>query len=119
MAIFEPGHLQIRRAPLQPGDFGYEITIDYKVVQDPREGPAMLFTLFGEINAKAFKEEFSLPKDTAFNFASSAFHALQKHGLPKNADIRSLHGLYDRMFEDIRTQLNAKPGDPVKPEHLD
>ena len=119
MAIFEPGHLHIQRAALQPGDFGYEIFIDYKVVQDPKEGTSMLFTLHGEINSKAFKEEFSLPKDTAFNFASNAFHVLQKHGLPKNAQVRSLHGLYDRMFDDVRAQLNAKPGDPVKPEHLE
>ncbi|MCK9799901.1 DUF5064 domain-containing protein [Pseudomonas chlororaphis] len=119
MATFEPGHLHIQRAPLQPGDFGYDIKIDYEVVHDPKEGSAMHFTMHGEIQEKPFKEEFTLPKDLAYNFASEAFHVAVKYGIPKNADLRSMHGHYDRMFEDIREQLHAKPGDPVKPEHLE
>ncbi|MFW0757342.1 DUF5064 family protein [Pseudomonas sp. H11T01] len=119
MATFEPGHLHIQRAKLQPRDFGYDIKLDYEVVSDPKEGPSMHFTLHGEINGKAFEEEFTLTKDMACNFASVAFHAAMKHGMPKSADLRTMHKEYDLMFEDIREQLNVKPGDPVKPEHLE
>ena len=118
MASFEPGHLHILRAPLQPGDFGYDIKIDYQVVQDPKEGKSMQFDMHGEINGKDFKEQFSLPKDLAYNFASEAFHIAVRHGIPKTADIRAMHGYYDKMFADIKGQLDLKPGDPVKPEHL-
>jgi len=30
-----------------------------------------------------------------------------------------MHKYYDLMFKDVREQLNVKPGDPVKPEHLE
>ena len=55
MASFEPGHLHIHREPLQPGDFGYDIKIDYQVVQDPREGKSMQFDMHGRINQNDFK----------------------------------------------------------------
>jgi len=119
MATFESGHLHIQRAALQPGDFSYDLKIDYEVVKDPKEGTSMQFTLHGDINGKALKETFTLPKDLAFNFASEAFHIAVKHGMPKNVDLRTMHGHYDRMFEDVRAQLHAKSGDPVKPEHLE
>ncbi|WP_122558755.1 DUF5064 family protein, partial [Pseudomonas viridiflava] len=28
------------------------------------------------------------------------------------------HKDYDRMFQDIREQLHAQSGEPIKPEHL-
>ena len=65
MASFEPGHLHIHREPLQPSDFGYDIKIDYQVVQDPKEGKSMQFDMHGQINQKDFKESFTLPKDMA------------------------------------------------------
>ena len=55
MASFEPGHLHIHREPLQPSDFGYDIKIDYQVVQDPKEGKSMQFDMHGQINKKDFK----------------------------------------------------------------
>lgn len=117
--MFEPGHLHITRAPMQPHDFGYDIHIHYEVRQDPKEGASMHFVMEGEIKGNAFKDEFELPKDMAFNFASEAFHIAVKHGMPKGADLRTMHGQYDAMFEDIREKLNIKSGDPVKPEHLE
>jgi Domain of unknown function (DUF5064) len=116
--MFEPGHLHISRTPLQPDDFGYDINIHYEVRQDAQSGTSMHFSMDGEINGKAFTDEFELPKDMAFNFASEAFHVAVKHGMPKGADLRTMHGQYDAMFEDIRDQLDVKSGDPVKPEHL-
>ncbi|WP_095106697.1 DUF5064 family protein [Pseudomonas sp. Irchel 3E20] len=124
MATFEPGHLHIHRAPLQPGDFGYDIKIDYEVVQSPKDGASMQFTMHGNIIGKDrvsrdFKEQFTLPRDLAYNFASEAFHIAEKYGVPHEADIRSMHNYYDRMFSDVQAQLRVKPGDPVKPEHLE
>ena len=119
MASFEPGHLHIHREPLQPGDFGYDIKIDYQIVQDPKEGKSMQFDMHGQINKQEFKESFTLPKDMAYNFAHDAFRIAVKHGIPKTADIRSMHGYYDKMFADVLAQLNHKPGDPIKPEHLE
>jgi hypothetical protein len=119
MHMFEPGHLHITRVALQPTDFSYDIHIRYEVRQAPTQGMAMHFFMDGEINGAAFKDEFELPKDMAYNFASEAFHIAIKHGMPKAADLRSMHGQYDAMFEHIRQLLDAKPGDPVKPEHLE
>jgi hypothetical protein len=118
MRMFEPGHLHITRTKLQEKDFGYNFHVRYEVNQNPSEGACMLFAMEGEINGKAFKEEFELTKDKAYNFASDAFHLAVKHGMPKGVDIRQLHGEYDQMFEDIRAKLDMKSGDPVKPEHL-
>lgn len=119
MASFDPGHLHIRRAPLQPGDFGYDIKIDYQVVQDPKEGRSMQFDMHGQINGKDFKESFTLPKDMAFDFARVGFKIAVKNGMPKSATIWSMHKEYDEMFEDVRKQLGHELGDPVKPEHLE
>lgn len=113
MATFEPGHLHIHREPLQPGDFGYDIKIDYQVVQDPEKGKSMQFDMHGQINHKDFKESFTLPKDLAYNFAHYAFQIAVKHGAPPTADIRTMHKEYDLMFEDIKHQLGIKPGDPI------
>lgn len=116
--MFEPGHLHIIRTKLQDKDFGYDLHVRYEVNQNPAEGACMHFSMDGEINGKAFKEEFELTKDKAYNFASKAFHLVVKHGMPKGVDIRTLHTEYDLMFEDIRDKLNMKSGDAVKPEHL-
>src|SRR3990167_1821215 len=79
----EPGHLLITRAPLQPNDFGYDIDLEYHVVNDPETGKAMHFRMHGAINGTAFTEEFELRRDMACNFASNCSHLAQKHGLPK------------------------------------
>ncbi|MBB1611457.1 MULTISPECIES: DUF5064 family protein [Pseudomonas] len=118
MATFEPGHLHIERHALNKDDFSYNLCIDYEVAHDPKEGKGMLFTLHGTIEDKSLKEQFFLAKDLAFDFARHATRLAQQHGLPKSASIASMHKYYDEMFEDVRKQLDVKPGDPVKPEHL-
>ncbi len=118
MASFVPGHIHIQREALQPGDFGYDIKIDYQVVQDPKEGKSMQFDMHGQINKKDFKETFILPKDMAYNFAHYAFRLAVKHGIPSTANILPMHEHYNKMFSDVKEQLGIKPGDPVKPEHL-
>ncbi|MGV8916234.1 MAG: DUF5064 family protein [Pseudomonas sp.] len=116
--MFEPGRLHISRTPIQPKDFGYNIVITYDIRQDAKEGTSMHFAMSGEIKGKTFSEEFDMPKDMACNFASKAFHIAVQHGMPKKADLRTMHIEYDAMFEDIRVKLEVKSGDPVKPEHL-
>ena len=75
--------------------------------------------MHGKINNTDFNESFTLPKDMAYNFAHDAFQIAVKYGIPKTADIRAMHGYYDKMFSDVLAQLNHKPGDPIKPEHLE
>ena len=117
--MFEPGHLHITQPAVQPDDVGYDIHIRYEVSQTAESGEGMHFSLEGEINGKAFSDEFELPKDKAYNFASEASRITEKHGLPKDTDMHAMHGQYDAMFEDIRDKLDMKSGDPVKPEHLE
>ncbi|MBK5552711.1 MULTISPECIES: DUF5064 family protein [unclassified Pseudomonas] len=119
MATFEPGHLHIERHALNKDDYSYNLCIDYEVTQDPKEGKGMLFKMHGSIEGKDMKEEFFLPKDQAFDFARHAMQIAHKHGIPKEANIASMHRTYDAMFEDVRAQLDVKSGDPVKPEHLE
>jgi hypothetical protein len=118
--MFEPGHLHITHTALQQTDVTYDIHIRYEVISDAKEGTSMGFTLEGEINGKAFTERFQLPRDLAYNFAHDASRLAIKHGLP-NADCLPLarDPDYDRMFEDVREQLHARSGEPVKPEHLE
>ncbi|MFC6338502.1 DUF5064 family protein [Pseudomonas sp. CCM 7891] len=120
MATFEPGHLHIERHALTKDDYSYNLCIDYEVSQDPHEGKGMLFKMQGSVQGKDLKEEFFLPKDQAFDFARQAMKIAQKYGMPKIAVLNgSMHKQYDLMFEDVRHQLDVKPGDPVKPEHLE
>ncbi|MGA8137713.1 MULTISPECIES: DUF5064 family protein [Pseudomonas] len=118
MATFTPGHLHIERHALNKDDFSYNLSFDYEVAQDPKEGTGMRFTLHGTIEGKSLDESFFMPKDQAFDFARVASHIAQKYGMPKNASIISLHKYYDEMFEDVRAKLDVKSGDPMKLEHL-
>ncbi|MEC6742075.1 DUF5064 family protein [Pseudomonas qingdaonensis] len=118
MAIFEPGHLHIERHALNKADYSYNLCIDYKVEQDPKEGKGMSFRMHGTIEDKPMDETFFMPKDQAYDFARRASIIAQKYGMPKTANISSLHIIYDMMFKDVRAQLDVKSGDPVKPEHL-
>ncbi|MBT2339225.1 MULTISPECIES: DUF5064 family protein [Pseudomonas] len=118
MAMFQPGHLHMERHALNKDDHSYNLCIDYELAQDPQEGPGMSFRLHGTVEAHSVDETFFLPKDQAFDFARHATRIAQKYGLPKSANIGSMHEYYDKMFEDVRTQLDVKPGDPMKPEHL-
>ena len=99
-------------------DFSYNLCIDYEVAQDPKEGIGMSFRVHGTVEDNTLDESFFLAKDLAFDFARHATRIAQKYGLPKNASIGSMHKYYDEMFEDVRHQLDVKPGDPMKPEHL-
>jgi hypothetical protein len=120
MATFEPGHLHLERHALNQDDVSYDVCIDYQISQDPPEGKGMAFTMHGTIQGRAFKDDFYLPKDQAYNFASNVTKIAERHGIPKAlSSIGSTHKHYDAMFDDVRMQLGAKSGDPVKPEHLE
>ena len=114
--MFEPGHLHLAS---QPGQTAYAIDLCYEVRNDSGEGPMMHFRMQGQIAGKAFGEEFELHRDTAFNFASIASRIAARHGLPANHSlIMRGHADFDRMFEDIRNKLGARPGDAVDFDHL-
>ncbi|TBU93965.1 DUF5064 family protein [Phytopseudomonas dryadis] len=117
--MFKPGQLHIHYTPLLPGEIGFEISVCYEVRQNAEHETVVHFDMSGEINGKAFADSFELPRDTAFNFASNATRIAVRNGLP-TAAVHPLHAhrQYDLMFEDIRQQLHARPGEPVKPEHL-
>ncbi|WNW13580.1 DUF5064 family protein [Pseudomonas sp. DTU_2021_1001937_2_SI_NGA_ILE_001] len=118
--MFEPGHLHIVHSALQKTDHSFDIHLRYQKVEDPAEGTCMSFDMQGEIDGKAFNETFVLPRDLAFNFAHEASRIAIRHGLPNPAGLPiAQHADYDRMFEDIRAQLHARSGEPVKPEHLE
>ncbi|HEY0289963.1 MAG TPA: DUF5064 family protein [Pseudomonas sp.] len=111
--MFEPGHLHVTHSAFQPSDVSYNIHIRYELSQNTETGTGMRFFIEGEIDGKAFNDEFELHKDKAYNFASEASHITAKHGLPRNTNLHDLHGQYDAMFEDIRHKLDMKSGDPV------
>ncbi|NMX94338.1 MULTISPECIES: DUF5064 family protein [unclassified Pseudomonas] len=119
MAIFEPGHLHVERHALNAQDHSYDLCIDYEVSQDPKEGKGMLFKMHGTIEDKPVNESFFLAKDLAFDFARHATRIAHDHGLPATASVVTMHKYYDAMFKDVRDQLDVKPGDPIKPEHLE
>ena len=114
--MFKPGHL--RRASL-PGQIDFAIDLFYEVRHDPSEGPMMHFRMEGQVAGKAFTDDFELHRDTAFNFASVAARMAVRHGLPASHTlIMHGHDEFDRMFEDIRAKLGAKPGEAVDLDHL-
>jgi hypothetical protein len=117
--MFKPGHLHLTHAGVQPDDTDFSIDLTYEVRAGETEGTVVHFHLKGDINGQGFDDEFELPKDLAFNFASSADRIARKHGLPTTQLFPlAAHQDYDAMFEDIRHKLDAHCGDPVNPEHL-
>lgn len=117
--MFEPGHLHLSHSALQKTDHSFDIHLRYQRVEDPAMGTCMSFDMQGEIDGKPFSESFQLPRDLAFNFAQNASRIAIRHGLPNPAGLPiAQHQDYDRMFEDIRAQLHAQSGEPVKPDHL-
>ena len=119
MATFKPGHLHMERHALNKDDFSYNLCIDYKLDRNDKGETGMSFQLHGTVEEKTLDETFFLAKDQAFDFARHATRIAQKYGLPKAASIGSMHKYYDEMFEDVRHQLDVKPGDSMKPEHLE
>ena len=118
--MFTPGHLHRSNTPGNPGIPAYNIDVFYEVRRDPKEGMLMHFKMVGEVSGKDFIEEFDMHRDTAFNFASRVAKAAVKHGVPANASlIMRGHSEYDAMFEDIRSKLDIKPGEPVNMDNID
>ncbi len=123
MAKFEPGHLHIERHALTKQDYSYNLTVDYEVTQNPTEGQGIQFHLHGTVGDESrsapVDETFFMAKDQAYNFAHEISTLLKKKfGAIQGNEITSLHDVYDKMFEDIRSKLGVKSGDPIKPEHL-
>lgn len=117
--MFEPGHLH-RAFSNVPGMPSGHIDVFYEVRQDPAEGTMMHFKVAGDLDGKVFAEEFDMHRDTAFNFASLIAKAVVKQGLPSAVTpIMRNHKEYDAMFEDIRTKLDAKPGESVNLANLE
>ncbi|GBL53096.1 protein of unknown function [Pseudomonas citronellolis] len=111
--MFEPGHLHLHALPGLDQQ-ALDIHLYYEIRHDAEKGAYVHFTMDGSIDGNAFKEEFDMPKDQAFNFASDATRIAQKHGLhPRFGPIVRIHKEYDAMFEDIRVKLGTHPGDPV------
>lgn len=117
--MFEPGHLHIQHVGLLEQDITYDIHLHYEVRHDAATGTSMHFDIKGDIDGKAFTDEFDLAKDMACNFASYAERIAHKHGLPKAKVLPlNLHKQYDQMFEDVRAKLDRHSGDPVDTEQL-
>jgi hypothetical protein len=109
--MFEPGRLHLARMRLLPNDSGFSLDIRYQVEQESEE---VSFHVTGEINGEAIDEHFTLPRDSAFNFASNVDHLLRRHQV-LSSEFMSLttHHEYDAMFEDIRSQLQAWHGEAI------
>lgn len=122
MAQFQPGHVHIERTALNTNDHSYDLCIDYEAVSDPSEGRGIQFRMHGHIEGKAVDEKFFLAKDQVLpSFLSVTTRKAQAYLAPpkKFETLGSPHKLYDAMFEDIRSKLDVKSGDPIKPEHLE
>ncbi len=117
--MFQPGHLHRTNLPGLHEKLSYTLDLYYDVRSDPKEGTMLHFRLVGNVDGRAFEEEFELHRDTAFNFASMVTRVASKHGLhPHLGPILRDHQDYDAMFEDIRQKLNVQPGEPVNLDHL-
>jgi hypothetical protein len=120
MAMFEPGHLHIERHALDKNDVSYNVHLDYEVSTNPKGVKGIQFTLHGSMQGKDMSETFFLPKEEAYNFANNVTKIAGKYGIPpEKIAIGSAHKYYDLMFEDIRTQLEMKSGDPVNLERFE
>jgi hypothetical protein len=117
--MFEPGHLHITHVALLPSDVSYTLDLRYQTASDPVEGLGMHFTLHGDLAGTAFEESFQLPRDSAFNFASQIDRIARRYGLPEGQQLLLIgHHDYDRMFADVREQLDRHSGDPMQPDHM-
>ncbi|MBD1597872.1 DUF5064 family protein [Pseudomonas typographi] len=117
--MYQPGHLHLEHLPVQRKDVAYSLHIRYEV-QHSEHGRAVHFSVLGDIAGKPVDEHFELPRELAFNFASHVDHVARQNGLPPTQVVPlSLHKQYDEMFEDIRRQLEIKPGEGLSAERLD
>lgn len=115
--MFRPGHVEVQRPPLA-GDPGYHLSLDYRVCRDER-GCHVDFQLDGEVAGRMLHDCFSLRRDVAFNFLQSAGRCLRRRGIkPSHPVLFAFHEDYDRLFDDLREQLRASPGEPVDLERF-
>ncbi|MGF6392693.1 DUF5064 family protein [Pseudomonas plecoglossicida] len=122
MATYEPGHVHIQRAALNPADHSYDLNINYEASSDPKEGRGIQFHMHGSIEGKSVDEKFFLSKEEVLpSFLMVLSRKAQSYlAAPKKFEnLGSPHKLYDAMFEDIRQKLDMKSGDAVKPEHFE
>lgn len=109
---FTPGHLhRANKTPID-GQPAYCVSLYYDVLHDEKEGSILHMRLVGEVEGKPVDESFSLPRSTAYNFASVATRLAHKHGMPRdNGLIKYNHKLYDLMYADIRKRLELCSAD--------
>ena len=118
--MFEPGYLHLTNQSLTPNEPSYLFDVHYEVKHDVREGVLLHFQVTGQINDRPFTDSFDLHRDTAFNFAGVLSRLAHKHGLPTTHNlIMQRHGVFDAMFEDIRSKLNIQPGEQVNLDHCE
>ncbi|WP_416311286.1 DUF5064 family protein [Pseudomonas sp. W03] len=92
----------------------YLIRLSYQVENPASRDARVRFQLDGEIDGQPFKDDFELPGDLAFNFASSATRLLRRHGLRlRPGPVMRFRKEHDQVFDDLRRQLRAQPGKPV------
>ena len=92
----------------------YLIRLSYQVENPASRDARVRFQLDGEIDGQPFKDDFDLPGDIAFNFASSATRLLRRHGLRQRpGPVMRFRKEHDQVFDDLRRLLRADPGRPV------
>ncbi|MFV3305911.1 DUF5064 family protein [Pseudomonas sp. NY15181] len=92
----------------------YLIRLNYQVENPASRDARVKFQLEGEIDGQPFKDDFDLPGDIAFNFASSATRLLRRHGLRLcQGPVVRFRKEHDQVFDDLRRQLRAESGRPV------
>lgn len=92
----------------------YLIHLSYQVENPGRRDALVKFELAGEIDGQPFSDGFDLPGDIAFNFAGSATRLLRRHGLHMcRGPVLRFRKEHDQVFDGLRRQLRAEPGQPV------
>lgn len=92
----------------------YLVRLHYQVENPASRDARVRFQLDGEIDGRPFKDDFELPGDIAFNFASSATRLLRRHGLRLcRGPVVRFRKEHDQVFDDLRRLLRAEPGKPV------
>ncbi|HSX71335.1 MAG TPA: DUF5064 family protein [Pseudomonas sp.] len=110
--MFRPGHVEVQQQPSARVP-GYRLCLEYSVCRD-EAGARVEFELDGEVAGQAIHGRFCLRRDVAYNFLHCAGRCLRRHGIrPTHPALFAFHQDYDRVFVDLRQQLQASPGEPV------
>lgn len=116
--MFKPGHVEIERVAIgrQPG---YRLNLDYAVSRRDN-GTYVHFDLDGEVGGRPLHDSFELHRDVAYNFLHVAADCLRRRGipLPGQAMLFGAHRDYDRLFADLRRQLDVHSGEPIDLERF-